>query len=421
MILTDLSIDCIEGILEHLEFEDLLNVADSNERLRHASKFVFTWKYGGYQFNFENARINRTSGIRLLSKDHEIWIIKLNTSLQVLRIFGAIMSRIKYSGKFSIPLIIDYINDYCKNTLKDIEISRDRLRRLDLDDLDEFNGLKNPFLEVESVSVDIRSGLLVLKSSLAQLFPKIQKLYIVVWKGDYSLHNGSIDNHFPFLKHFGLNFKRSTRHHEKEYVELVKSFLILNPQLKSLRIRCDGQDDLNIIQYLAENHGENLERLELYPGEIIDNFDGEKFYLKTVKHLWIHKYNFASSIRIPFSFDHLESFEIFLIGSLNENVYDFLGNNLFVRKLSIMCWHGEIDFFQLAQYLPVVEEIINYSDILSIEKVIQVIGLFKTLKMFQFLSHEYNEYEQLPALLNHDWSMECKTMQFKYIILKRRM
>lgn len=46
MKLTDMNLDCIESCLEHLKFNDLLQVAASNKRLNRAANFIYNRKYG---------------------------------------------------------------------------------------------------------------------------------------------------------------------------------------------------------------------------------------------------------------------------------------------------------------------------------------------------------------------------------------
>ena len=101
MILTDLNIDCLEGILGHLELADLLNVADSNNRMRHASKYVFVNKYRRHRFSFikdilchkwtifsgENHTIHpKYAEFRHISSNN------FKSILQTLRVFGSLIS-----------------------------------------------------------------------------------------------------------------------------------------------------------------------------------------------------------------------------------------------------------------------------------------------------------------------------------------
>lgn len=45
MKITDLNIDCLEAILDRLKFQDFVNAADSNKRIKHAAEFLFLRKY----------------------------------------------------------------------------------------------------------------------------------------------------------------------------------------------------------------------------------------------------------------------------------------------------------------------------------------------------------------------------------------
>lgn len=59
MRLTDLNIDCLETILEHLKLGDLLNVADANKRLHRAACSTFVEKYHEESATFELIRYSQ--------------------------------------------------------------------------------------------------------------------------------------------------------------------------------------------------------------------------------------------------------------------------------------------------------------------------------------------------------------------------
>lgn len=401
MILTDLNIDCLEDILEYLELVDLLSAADSNKRLRHASKFVFLQKYGSYQFAITESATNEISELKKI-KLVESCILKY--SLQLVRIFGSLISRIKCINKTN-PYICDYIHEFCSETLRDIETS----------DLDYF---KRPFTSVETVYIRLflTTTRTLDENSLKRIFPRIRGL--TMRTECEHLHAGCIAKHFPFLEYFYLNTYWSTR--DNKCAKVIETFFRLNPQLKHLRLKCKNRWDIYILRKL-QKCAPSLECLHLDTGYNFFNiFNEKKVHLKTVKYLIIDGTHYKIDV-IPFSFDKLESLELLVNLKLIEGIYDFFQNNSSIKKLTIRSDLHPIDYSRLVKSLPLLEEITVRKDYgLSIDIVLHVITMFKSLKYFCFWSYDACEYRQLQARLNDGWSMQLKTVKYRnHVILKR--
>lgn len=419
MILTDLNIDCLEGILEHLELAELCNVADSHKRLRVASKNVFKNKYNGHRFNLTWGRHD------LSAFDDRMWKLYLGDSytstnspslvefkhnsshnikpiLQTLRIFGSLISRIEYNLNSHIT---DYLHEYCNENLTDIEFWQTiHYEHHKLGDI------RKPFTGVKTVSISANSrSYFGPKNNLLRLFPNMQILNL--WLEVYTLVNdGCIANHFPFLEKFYIRPTNISIYKKNmDYVNVFKSFLQLNPQLKSLSMNCEDNLDFEILQVL-DNRDQHLEHLDLLDeGRFFSASFGRKIHLKTVKHLSIKvrgkSAEFIQIESIPFSFEQLKSFECNILCRENTNayIYEFLGNNPSITKLSIT--GGPVDFFRLAQSLPFLEEFSIGSGSLSFDDVHNALDLLRNLKEFVLICEEHVYTQLLQSQLNNEWSI----------------
>lgn len=425
MKLTDLNIDCLEGILEYVKIRDLFNVADSNKRLRHASKFVFLRKYGICKFRFicESKSIKP----RPVRWEELIRINDLKSILQLLRNFGALIYGIIYydfNHKNTGQYIIDYINEFCSASLEEIFISM----------YDHFilNRWKKPFTRLKIITIKVPDYIRPNNNDcLIRLFPKLQNLTLFSKCAPQCfIHSGYIANHFPHLEYFTLNGRdnRDCKKDEK-CTKMVKTFLIMNPQLKYFHMECANQSEINILQMFDErkHSPENLALRDV--GEFTKCLNEEKpIHLPNTKKLSLElKYSIMR--KIPLLCDRLETFEMnvyFDSGSspyLLESIYDFCHNHSLIKKLKINFGISKIiNFSRLAQLLPLLEEI-TCRQYQSIDIAIEVVNLFKSLKYVCFYCLKRSECKELQSRLNGDWSVEIKKISAvnNYIITLKRL
>lgn len=129
----DLDFDCLEYVLEYLDLHDLLNVADSNKRLRKAAELVYTGKYGDRRVVFGIIKLlsDQTFVFKNSTYSREIESKGFKTSMQLLRCFGPLISTIRLvkirSSETNQPLmdkwVFTYINDYCADYLKKLYVA----------------------------------------------------------------------------------------------------------------------------------------------------------------------------------------------------------------------------------------------------------------------------------------------------------
>ena len=432
MKLTNLNIDCLESILEYLELADLLNAADSNKRLCHASKFVYIKKYGSYRLYFVRAFKSKQKSVRHTnSPDPYISIMDENNifcgyylkcALQLLRNFGRFVYGIEFYMIFAeydreaILCIIDYLNYFCHETLEYVAML--------MNDKDTWNCFNKPFTSVKSVY--FHSSVSTQRNSLVQLFPRMEKLTFS-W-ADYEEIYESIVNHFPYLEYVNIS---------SQYPELLlnitkerctkyfNEFLKLNPQLKCLSMECAKKTEVEII-HAFDRCGLNPKRLELLDvDQFFKYFDGKVIKLRSVEHLSIKKYFKEKNMcEIPFLCSKLISFEIELDEQSNEHIYKFYRNHSTIRKLTLgysAINEFNINYARLAQFLPLLEELTSYVGKLSADEAYHVLTLFKSLKYFRFVGFETFDFKKLEFYLNTEWSIQFERDTNNCITLKRNI
>lgn len=95
MILTDLNLDCLETDFEYLGFSDLLNLADTNKRIRRATELVFIRKYQHKKLIINDCLHDG----QIYITDNSIEIHNIKPCLQILRCFGPFITAIDFRAQ----------------------------------------------------------------------------------------------------------------------------------------------------------------------------------------------------------------------------------------------------------------------------------------------------------------------------------
>lgn len=144
--LTDVNTDCLQIVFNYLNLRDLLNIADANKYVKSAAELIFVRIFGKKTI-FLRVMFAYSEEMLEMSQQ-KIEINALKTSLQLMRCFGALISKLEYDYSIeSFPKHRNeldwYINKYCAESLTDIEfftISEE-----------VFENIEKPFLNVKSV------------------------------------------------------------------------------------------------------------------------------------------------------------------------------------------------------------------------------------------------------------------------------
>lgn len=275
MKITDLNDDCLEHIFDYLSLEDLLNVAFSNTALQYASGLLFKRKYGVLHFKFF-----RIADSLMWQIGGELFVNEIEAQRFFL-VFADFIS--------SISLIFheEYEEIFEKRLQQISTYSLESLIEIKLCHFPEgwLNKFSKPMPKIKSVVLDDchLGGKSVM---LSHIFPKLCNLKIC----DSSTEIDQIISHFPYLKMLDLNVDNNSSKFE--------SFLNLNPQLTSFKLKLKGSRDWNLVRCIAEKL--QLENFYFrYSRSLPQN---ERFHFKKVRTFEYHSDgNFP-----PFTFDQLE-------------------------------------------------------------------------------------------------------------------
>lgn len=383
MKFTDLNIDCMETILEHLKFTDLLNAANANIRIRRTALSLIPTKYG--------------LGTAAIANNHRYFPYKLETywpknnlefrfddierCLQFFACFGPFLTRIELN--ISNEKITSYINKYCADSLVEIEFRPEAKVHL----------LNKPFTKLESVCFNVNSTELLQKDGLNRLFPNVRKLEVRT-SNCYLFHSGDMAEHFPLLE-------RLIVIHRVQWFDCTVcrqnmiNFFQLNPQLNYLHIELNGLTDI-VLQGRADfsmlhTVKESLQNLETL---ILDGdydffwhmYHFETIHLKSVKHFKLSLTDIGT-IDIPFQLDNLNKFSFY--GRFDTAIHQFVKQHPMIKKLNTYFSCAD-SFEEIAEKLPVVTDIglyiisddfphINNYNLYDLNR---FLNKFKSLKVF---------------------------------------
>lgn len=396
----DMNVDCLERMLQYLEFTDLLNAADSNKQLNKAANFIFSRKHGKKKFIFGDTRLSKNPLIQ--TGKYFIDVNDLRTGLKILRCFGVLISEIvlyRFQDDISEfdAHIIAYINENCAESVTSIG-----MRNCSGAGLKHF---KKSYAKVEHVYLQNCSAE---KEWIKRAFPKLRELKICPSMCSTLLYNECTTNHFPNLQY--LEISSSTTRENIICRKNVMETLRLNPQLKTLRVKqLSTPLDLTFFQE-SSKFLQNLEKLELtFSFHFFHNFNGKMVHLKNVKQLEIYGFDIPEVHPIiPFEFDKLESLSLSSYGPLDERFYKFIEKHASIKELKITNrfpneevlnrWRG------IAKVLPLLQSEMDFSWIqFTVDEAIDFIQMFKSLKSFRFALNQQSDYNSLQMRLGVGW------------------
>lgn len=313
----DLNGDCFCRIFDYLTFEDLLRFANVSKEANTCADFVFTNKYRITSLTFSHVKKNVNDekfGMRAKS----MAVRDFKYSLQILRCFGHLISRIEIMGNTFIDdvlaqRIMIYANKFCADSL--IELACFGILE------SEFSVWKEPFAVVEKIDLSF----CFLGQKIMQFnkwFPKMQSLKLHCTSiADYRF----IVDHFPHLTDLTLS------HTDKHVADVIR----LNPQLKKLQLICLSEP--TFLQEISQ-HLPHLEALA-FRCEIstFPNFNGDDIKFKTLKTLDIQLHGKAKNqlAKIPILCENLDELKIYCTGviQLDDEIIKFVSKHSGMKKI----------------------------------------------------------------------------------------
>lgn len=241
--LTDINDDCIETILKLLDFDVLLNVAESDAKLRDVASSVILRRYGRQKFRLvikcsANNKPKVYKGYTL--NDGEVIGFDLRSVLRILRCFGSVCSQISIDyQKMSLiqkKKIESHLGKYCahrKAALTDIVLKSCGKSALRF--------IEKPLRSITHVTVSDTSNLDF--ERLNRKFPNMSSL-----KFDWAqIKDGKcIERKFPALKQLEIDIGDRSDYFTQENVQ---NTLKKNPQINHLIVGIYPHPELNVIQF----------------------------------------------------------------------------------------------------------------------------------------------------------------------------
>lgn len=437
--ITDMNVDCLEMVFEHLDLPDLLNVADSNKELRSAAGIVFNRKYGKsllhlniktlIQYNgtsIDMFRINVRSSFKydyLLKKypiistkklinskpntpkiynpimkieNGKISITDLYTSLRVVRCFGNWISRMHIDHleyfESSRPCIelFRYANEYSADSLIELRVT---------DNHNIIVEFPKPFAKVETVSFEY-VGMDIDQNIFKTWFPQMRHLEL------WEVKKIIFGVHFPNLESF--DFRMTGYSQDVSEEQQLEVFVRENPHIKSITIReyLDGRFNRYMSVHLQKL--EELRFIAVGPETTISNnySDVGQVQFKTVKKFHMSDGGYDVFPVFAPSFDQLEEFTA--DGIPFDEIQNFVEKHPKIISLTIKKYvnhFNEEDVLQIVKALP----LIGHLDVsvageygFSIGSAIRFMTEFKQLSKLK-IKLKLNEDNKLHKLMDKGW------------------
>lgn len=300
-------------MLDQMDFEELVNVADLGERYRQLA--IKHYMIPIYEVNEKSIKFSPPTipepllgllDVEILTKN-EIIFRSIPIFIKTLRNFGHLISKLEYNGfnanKSAGNLMEGAINEYCGDAL--IEISCVNF------DGATMNEWKTPFENVENVAFGSGSMKSHVFSRLNEIFPKLRRLSLI----RLVAHEKSfIEQHYPYLEYLELFY--ITPVHSIDIEQLIAS----NRQLKTLHL--SNELETESPTFLRGKLPE-LEELSFILSKTNQFGDCKPTYLPHVRRLKIESQSsdYREPEHFPFILPELEELELTLTKDIDQWIW----------------------------------------------------------------------------------------------------
>ncbi|XP_055325047.1 uncharacterized protein LOC129579219 isoform X1 [Sitodiplosis mosellana] len=398
--ITDVNQFCLEQIFIHLSLEDLLNVADSNAYLKLGTGMPFVWNYAGKSVLIDQTGLIYYTKTKIITKtngsapnplfcDKDITIVDLKTIFQMIRCFGGMITELEFryykrskNNQFTnYHRIMSYIYEFCTESLK----------KASFDEALGFEGFKIPFKNIEDLTIKHLFGLK--EKCLSRVFPNVNRLNL----------GFCIDDTFSFLSEYFTNLQHLEFNWNVPLSDSVTDILRLNSNLRSFKI---GMDDFDVFKRISERYLQSIESLDVeWIG--VQKASDSSIYLPNVKKFkYCYYERDVPASKIPFSFNHLEEFEIKYVSTV-EIFLTFINENRTIEKLTFDRYAvlSMIGTGQLQNMLPYLKDIIYFRSISdNIDELPLLLSHMEFLRSFAFFAGRTLD-EQIRAACDGKWRM----------------
>lgn len=306
--ITDLDDYILMEIIDHLGFEELLLFADLNQELR---QFI-TNRYMIARYHIDTSIICFSVAVDEQEIRSRIIIGKMHLVLRFLRIFGHMITKLKFSGLTftaeETKLISNYISEHCGDTLTELEIFEARC------DLTANTAITFP--KVTKLRITSLKELDDLQ--IHRIYPALEELFYATT----AFASISIKQFYPNLVRFEL-----IEHDDYLNASTIGPFLLDNPQLHSLNM--NRVPTFALLKLISENL-KSLTSLGIgYHSTVYRANDGNLNF-PSVQYFAVTPRNSYQPLQsFPLTFDQLNSIEIWT------KDYSCIPMNLFAQNLQV--------------------------------------------------------------------------------------
>lgn len=392
--LVDMNNDCLEVIFEHFHVNDLVNVAECDERFYSAAESVFSRRYRNVEMHLNFGEHDCLCPLNRLE-------IKKGIAVSLFRRFGHFVTDllINFSAQHEID-IENSLFEHCSDTLTKLQLIWCCGNN--------FETLIEPFGKIEELRIT-RSLLGPKISQLNHYFPNLVSLKLC----HIELSQPKLlEVHFSQLKQLEIQNRDQTLP-PSTIVKMIRA----NAQIESLNLDCNL--DINLLQTIGICL-QQLEELILYaPSDRFYCFGDEKVHFKMVK-----KFTLSSSfihgeflVNMPFVFEKLHELMLTGFNEFKGQMLAFIKQNSKVSKLSLMSRLEDWDDLEyedlesIIQSMPKLNDLEFCADAFINEEVIELLALSEELKTVKLWFIDPVICAQIREQLKANWSITAHSVR----------
>lgn len=385
LTITDLPVECLAHVFNHLDFVDLIHVADVSENTAEAAGLVYSRKYSNHVIKMAGLETPKMVEFAELA----ITISAPSVCLKLLSIFGDSIKNLR----------LEYLNDDAlSHEWSELprlihKICVDNLIELKLINCDEklFAGIEKVFTKLRRLRISCsRLGNCM---DLGKWFPNLKQLEL--------LHNDGCEqivSHFPHLSYLAMDTKNACLS-----TSTIEAMIKSAPQLETLAL--SGGMTEQLLRFINE-HSPNLKRLFLWDFHL-DNQTNEIIAFKTIGTLSIST-GFLGILPsdVPFEFEKLTELRL-NADTLNDEWIDFAMEQHDLVKLQLNSFLEpditDIQMAELANALTKLSEFDVFAEI-STDGLAHFLTDCKALQKLRIKHYGRIDYGAYEAMAGSEWN-----------------
>ncbi|XP_037043235.1 uncharacterized protein LOC119079429 [Bradysia coprophila] len=389
-----MNIDCMQLIFEHLEWKDLVNVAETCKSFNEAVCAVFKRKYSGHNIVALGSPEKSTTPCNLI-------VISQPMIFKVLRNFGHTISNLHVYMSVTIwhADLLLYVNEYCYESMEKILFYRCKFEPLEW---------RKPFRNVQTLKMFECQFSDQPATFTSDHFPNLKHLKLK----ENSYYNSQIVQHMQQLLRLSFTpqrqsqLKTPTIPNEDDIIELIK----INPQVEVLHLSIFEHHGHGILQWISK-HLKSLRKLTLsVQDETVFQKNQELLEFDNIEDFHLLIYENAVLSTNPFVFKKLKSFTATNWCFNEKCTIDFIDKNNCITSFDINFESIKIDALVAKNILQNVEEFrLNYVENVPLIQILDISKQNFRLKKFLISGDVAQSYQAIcNAITTHGFEIKLK-------------